>query len=193
MGVTSITTAQRQALRDTLLKAAVGVQDFAEDGRVPSDTQAASIETKLNAASAAMVVAGISGIPAGSAVIANAVNKPLLANDGTTVVASSPVTVVTNGVFTGLKFASAASGVVSTGGVVDVNNSANVRKGSGTVTVAANVVTKITLPTNMAAAVTGEAVTVPITFVTARAAGATATVAATLTIANGVITAISIA
>lgn len=85
------------------------------------------------------------------------------------------------------------SAIVVNASTVPVQNSAGAAIGTGTVTVAASAVTNVKLPATVAGVSNAGVVTVPITFVTARTAGATATVAATVTVANGVITAISIA
>lgn len=83
--------------------------------------------------------------------------------------------------------------VVINNSTVPVQNSAGAAIANATLTVAGNAVTAAKLPATQAAVANAAVRTVPITFVTARTAGQQATVAATFTVANGVITAISIA
>lgn len=64
--------------------------------------------------------------------------------------------------------------------------------GNGTITVSGGVVTQVATPAATALIITGN-YTVPVTTVTAKTAGQVATVAATITVSAGVITAISIA
>lgn len=87
----------------------------------------------------------------------------------------------------------ATQAVVSNAGTSPVQNSAGAAIGTGTYTVAANAVTNIRLPATVAGISNSGTTNVPITFTTARSAGATATVVATYTVANGVVTAITIA
>lgn len=83
--------------------------------------------------------------------------------------------------------------VVSNGGTSPVQNSAGTLIANGTYTIAANAVTNIRLPATSAGINNAGTTNVPITFTTARSAGATATAVATYTVAGGVITAITIA
>lgn len=87
----------------------------------------------------------------------------------------------------------ATQAVVSNAGTSPVQNSAGSAIGTGTYTVAANAVTNIRLPATVAGISNSGTTNVPITFTTARTANSTATVVATYTVANGVITAITIA
>lgn len=87
----------------------------------------------------------------------------------------------------------ATQAVVSNAGTSPVQNSAGAAIGTGTYTVAANAVTNIRLPATVAGISNSGTTNVPITFTTARSAGATATAVATYTVANGVVTAITIA
>lgn len=96
-----------------------------------------------------------------------------------------------------LQAAGAASGsttaVVASGTTAVMKNSLDATVGgNGTITVAGGVVTKVTAPAATALIITGN-YTVPVTTVTAKTAGQVATVAATITVSGGVITAISIA
>lgn len=150
MSFQSITSAQRVEIRDSAVQVATTAQKFVQDARTPAADAQGAVNTALNAMAAALLVAGITGLPATSAVVAN-------------------------------------------GGSVPVQNSAGAAIGTATATVAASTLGNVKLPATIAGIGSGAAVTVPITFVTARTAGATATVAATVTVANGVITAISIA
>lgn len=83
--------------------------------------------------------------------------------------------------------------VVSNAGTVSVRNSAGANAKSGTAVVSNNTLTGVNLPANTAMITSAGTTNVPIKFTTARTAGATATVQATYTVANGVITAITIA
>lgn len=87
----------------------------------------------------------------------------------------------------------ATQAIVSNGSTIPLQNSAGASIDNITLTVAANTVGNAKLPATTAAVKNTAAVTVPVTFVTARTAGQQATVAVTFTVAAGVITAISIA
>jgi len=83
--------------------------------------------------------------------------------------------------------------VVSNAGTSPVQNSAGAAIANGTYTVAANAVTNIRLPSSTAGISNSGTTNVPVTFTSARSAGATATATATYTVVNGVITAITVA
>jgi hypothetical protein len=83
--------------------------------------------------------------------------------------------------------------LVSNGDGVPVVNSSATALGTGIAVIAAGTLSYVQMPAGFAGVANAGSVTVPITFVTARTAGQQATVAATFTVAGGVITAISIA
>lgn len=88
---------------------------------------------------------------------------------------------------------SGTSIIIANGKTAPVKNSAGTTIATGTATVASGALSDVKLPAKTAGVNNAQAVKVPITFTTARTAGATASVAATFTVANGVITAITIA
>lgn len=82
--------------------------------------------------------------------------------------------------------------VVSNAGTSPVQNSAGAAIANGTYTVAANAVTNIKLPATVGAVSNAGTVTCTVTTVTSRTAGQADSKVVTFTVANGVITAISI-
>jgi hypothetical protein len=71
MSIATITAAQRVEVRDGCLKAALAMQRFTQSGTTPRTDETAEVTPVLEAAAAALVVAGASGLPATSAVVAN--------------------------------------------------------------------------------------------------------------------------
>lgn len=86
----------------------------------------------------------------------------------------------------------ATQAVVSNAGTSPVQNSAGASIANGTYTVAANAVTNIRLPATVGAVSNSGTVTATVTTATARTAGQSDSKVVTFTVANGVITAISI-
>lgn len=82
--------------------------------------------------------------------------------------------------------------VVSNGGTSPVQNSAGAAIANGTYTIAGSAVTNIRLPATTAGVNNSGTVTCTVTTVTARTAGQADSKLVTFTVANGVITAISI-
>lgn len=87
---------------------------------------------------------------------------------------------------------SATQAVVSNAGTSPVQNSAGAAIASGTYTVAANAVSNIRLPATVGAVSNSGTVTCTVTTTTARTAGQSDSKVVTFTVANGVITAITI-
>lgn len=71
MSIATITAAQRVEVRDECLRASLAMQRFAQSGTTPRTDETAEITPVLEAAAAALVVAGASGLAATSAVVAN--------------------------------------------------------------------------------------------------------------------------
>jgi hypothetical protein len=71
MSIATITAAQRVEVRDECLRASLAMQRFAQSGTTPRTDETAEVTPVLEAAAAALVVAGASGLPATSAVVAN--------------------------------------------------------------------------------------------------------------------------
>ncbi len=86
----------------------------------------------------------------------------------------------------------ATQAVVSNAGTSPVQNSAGAAIGTGTYTVAANAVSNIRLPATVGAVSNSGTVTCTVTTTTARTAGQSDSKVVTFTVANGVITAITI-
>lgn len=89
-------------------------------------------------------------------------------------------------------FLTATQAVVTNAGTSPVQNSAGAAIASGTYTVAANAVSNIKLPATVGAVSNSGTVTCTVTTVSARTAGQSDSKVVTFTVANGVITAISI-
>lgn len=83
--------------------------------------------------------------------------------------------------------------VVNNAGTSPVQNSAGSAIANGTYTVAANVVSNIKLPANVGTVVNAATPTLTVTTTTARTAGQSDSKVVTFTVANGVITSISVA
>lgn len=71
MSIATITAAQRVEVRDACLTAAHAMQRYAQNAKTPEADETAEATPVLEAAAAALVVAGASGLPATSAVVAN--------------------------------------------------------------------------------------------------------------------------
>ncbi len=89
-------------------------------------------------------------------------------------------------------FLTATQAVVTNAGTSPVQNSAGAAIASGTYTVAANSVSNIKLPATVGAVSNSGTVTCTVTTTTARTAGQSDSKVVTFTVANGVITAITI-
>lgn len=98
MSIATITAAQRVEVRDACVSASLAMQRFAQSATTPRTDETAEVTPVLEAAAAALVVAGASGLPATSAVVANgaSLNVENSAGDldsvGTATVAASAVT-----------------------------------------------------------------------------------------------------
>lgn len=192
MSIQSITSAQRLAIRDAAFKLAHATQVFAEDYTSPEDVSAAAITTLMTDLAATLVTAGVSSVPSGAAVVTNGIQSKIYATDGSTVVASSPLALVSNGTYLGTRFANGSNSIVSTGNSIAIQNSAGTAIGNASVTVASNVFSYGRLPSTVAGVTNGTAFSASVTFTTARSAGATATLSLTPTVASGVISAITV-
>lgn len=142
MSFATITAAQRVAVRDTALQVSAITQPFAQNARTPTAAETALITSVLDKAAAALAVAGASGIPATSAVVAN----------GATVVVQNSAGTAVPGTHTATVAASALSNVKLAATVAAVANGAKVNAvsvtGTGnfaTFTIAAGVITAIVL------------------------------------------------
>lgn len=71
MSIATITAAQRVELRDALLTGALAMQRFTQSATTPRADETAEVTPVLNDAATALTVAGASGLPATSAVVAN--------------------------------------------------------------------------------------------------------------------------
>lgn len=71
MSIATITAAQRVEVRDACLTAAHAMQRYAQSATTPRADETAEVTPLLDAAAAALVVAGSAGLPATSAVVAN--------------------------------------------------------------------------------------------------------------------------
>lgn len=71
MSIATITAAQRVEVRDECLRVSLAMQRFAQSGTTPRTDETDEVTPVLEAAAAALVVAGASGLPATSAVLAN--------------------------------------------------------------------------------------------------------------------------
>lgn len=71
MSIATITAAQRVEARDECLRAALALQRFAQSGTTPRTDETAEVTPILEAAAAALVVAGASGLAATSTVVTN--------------------------------------------------------------------------------------------------------------------------
>lgn len=181
MSISTITAAQRAELRDSLLSAELVMQKYTQSATTPRTDETEEATPVLEAAAAALVVAGASGLPATSAVVANGGTVNVENSAGAL---DSPATaVVAANVLTSVKLGSTKT-ILTQGDTVTITDSNGTPASTGTATVAAGVVTNvaITSPTS-AIAVHGDATTVQ------DVTGATvATTGVTLVVAAGVLT-----
>lgn len=97
MSLTTVTAAQRLALRDKAVQLSVLAQDYAESARTPTAAEAAVVQSAIDAMSAAIAV--INGT-SGAATVANGATVPVQnsagadAHNATAVVASSTLSAV---------------------------------------------------------------------------------------------------
>jgi hypothetical protein len=141
MSIATITAAQRVEVRDACTSAALIMQKYAQSGTTPRADETALATPVLDAAAAALTVAGASGLPATSAVVANGGTVNVENSAGNL---DSPATaVVAAGVLTGVNLA--ATKTIVTSGVkvnaVSVTGTGNF----ATITVANGVITAIVL------------------------------------------------
>lgn len=73
MSIATITAAQRVEVRDATLTAALAMQRYTQSGATPRADEVTQATPLLNAAAAALTVAGASGLPTTSAVVASGV------------------------------------------------------------------------------------------------------------------------
>lgn len=181
MSIATITAAQRVEARDAALAAALVMQRFTQSATTPRADETAEATPVLEAAAAALVVAGASGLPATSAVVANGTTINVensagnLDSPATATVAASAVTNVR---------------LASTKTIVDNAGTIPVKHFDGTVVASSGVTAEVTagvlvaarLPTGRALVTT--AVKVPVGTVSGSGTFGT------FTITNGVITGI---
>lgn len=141
MSIATITAAQRVEVRDECLRASLAMQRFAQSGTTPRADETAEVTPVLEAAAAALVVAGASGLPTTSAVIANGASVNVENSAGNL---DSPATAtVAAGAVTNVRLA--ATKTIVTSGVkidaVSVTGTGNF----ATITVADGVITAIVL------------------------------------------------
>lgn len=141
MSIATITAAQRVEVRDACLTAANAMQRYAQSATAPRTDETAEVTPVLEAAAAALVVAGASGLPATSAVVANGGTVNVENSAGNL---DSPATaVVASGAITGVRLAATKS-IVTSG--TKVNAVAVTGTGNfATFTVANGVITGIVL------------------------------------------------
>lgn len=130
-------------------------------------------------------------LPATSTIVkAGDTNISLLPASGSTALLTGQSADVATGALTGIRLAGANT-VTKQGDTVPVANSANTSTATGTATVSANAVQRVSLPANNAIASNSQVLSIPVTSGILLAIG-TATRNVTLTVANGVISAASI-
>lgn len=143
MSIATITAAQRVELRDACLTAALAMQRFTQSATTPRTDETAEVTPVLNDAAAALTVAGASGLPATSAVVANGATINVensagnLDSPATATVAASAVTNVR---------LAATKTIVTTADAVTMQNSAGTAiPGTHAATVAAGVLSNVKL------------------------------------------------
>lgn len=181
MSIATITPAQRVEVRDATLSAALAMQRYTQSGTTPRADEVAQADPILNAAAAALSVAGASGLPATSAVVANGGNVNVKNSAGT--VTKVGVATVATSAITGVALAATEAIVTNAAATVVVQNSAGAAiTSAGVAAVAAGALSNVKLPATIAAVTTA-------TKYNAVSVTGTGNFA-TFTVANGVITAI---
>lgn len=99
MSISTITAAERVELRDATLTAALAMQRYTQSGATPRADEVAQAAPILNAAAAALTVAGATGLPATSAVVANGAKVNAVSVTGT---GNFATFTVANGVITAI-------------------------------------------------------------------------------------------
>lgn len=117
------------------------------------------------------------------AIVTNGSSATLLPATGTTPAQGTATAAVANSALTGLRLAANRVALTS-GATAPVQNSAGAAIGTGTITIATNAVSHVRLPATVAGVSNGAALTVPVT--------GTYTTTATIAVANGVITGITL-
>lgn len=142
MSIATITAAQRVEVRDATLSAALAMQRYTQSGTAPRADEVAQADPILNAAAAALVVAGASGLPATSAVVANGATVNVENSAGNL---DSPATAVVSGaVITGVRLA-ATKTIVTSGQALTGVTPTGTFTTTVTFTVAAGLITGIVL------------------------------------------------
>ncbi|AXH71955.1 MAG: putative structural protein [Podoviridae sp. ctbj_2] len=129
------------------------------------------------------ILGGDTTLPANQAVLSDAASVTLLPATGTTPAQGTATAAVAASAITGVRLA-ANRVAITTAATAPVQNSAGAAIGTGTITVAANAISNIRLPATVAGVSNGAALTVPVT--------GTYTNTATIAVANGVITGITL-
>lgn len=180
MSIATITAAQRVEVRDATLTAALVMQKYTQSAATPSTAETALATPVLDAAAAALLVAGASGIPATSAIVANGATVNVENSAGN--LDSPAVATVAAGAVTNVRLA-ATKTITTTADAVTVQNSAGTAiPGTHPATVAVGVLSNVKLAATVAAVANGAKV---------NAVSVTGTGNfATFTVAAGVITGI---
>lgn len=137
MSIATITAAQRVEVRDACLTAAHAMQRYAQSATTPRADETAEVTPVLNAAAAALVVAGSSGLPATSAVVANGTTINVensagnLDSPATAMVAASTVTNVR---LAATKTIVTSGAKVNAGSVTGTGNFATITVANGVIT-----------------------------------------------------------
>lgn len=183
MSIATITAAQRVEVRDECLKAALAMQRFTQSGTTPRTDETAEVTPVLEAAAAALVVAGASGLPTTSAVVANGASVNVENSAGNL---DSPATaVVTAGAVSGVRLA-ATKTIVDNAAAITMQNSAGTAiAGTHPATVAAGVLSNVKLAATIAPIANAAA-----NLVVQNSAGAAITSAGLAAVAAGVLTSV---
>lgn len=142
MSIATITPAQRVEVRDATLSAALAMQRYTQSGTTPRADEVAQADPILNAAAAALTVAGASGLPATSAVVANGATVNVENSAGNL---DSPATAVVAGsAISGVRLA-ATKTIVTSGQALTGVTPTGTFATTVTFTVAAGLITGIVL------------------------------------------------
>lgn len=134
MSIATITEAQRVEVRDECSRAALYMQRWAQNAKVPDATDVTESNTALNAAAAALAVAGAA--PGGTfATVANGGAVTITDSNGTPAVAGTAS--ISAGVLNNVAITSATTAIVQNADVIPVKNSAGTTTASVTAAVVA--------------------------------------------------------
>lgn len=120
MSIATITAAQRVEVRDSALSAALAMQRFTQSATTPRADEVAEASPILNAAAAALVVAGANGLPATSVVVANGGPVTITDSNGGPSVAGTAQ--VAAGALSSVSITAATNAIVQNGDVVAIKN-----------------------------------------------------------------------